>query len=144
MSILRVRNVCDILGGMSMEAVGGYFRGLREGQDMSPADVASRLREVLGRKVDPTTVWRIETGRQNPGADLLLGLINVLKGRLADVEAIFSRADASAAEGEALGRRVAAKGFEHLTDDDLAILGQLSPSQRKAALIFLRQMLQES
>ncbi len=123
-----------------MEAIGGYFRGLREGRDMTPADVAVQLRDILGRKVDPTTIWRIETDRQNPGGDLLLGLVTVLKGRMADVQALFKRSDASAADGEALGRSIAATGYDDLTDDDLALFGRLTPEKKRLALELIDQL----
>jgi transcriptional regulator with XRE-family HTH domain len=144
MSTLRNGNVYHIIGGMGMKAVGGYLRGLREGRDWSAADVASRLHELLGRKIDPTTIWRIETDRQNPGGDLLIGLVSVLNGRMADVEALFRREGADALEGEALGRQVAAGNYEHLTPEEMDVLNRLSPGQRKAALALLRQMLQET
>jgi transcriptional regulator with XRE-family HTH domain len=90
--------------GMSMDAIAGYLQGLREGRDLSKADVASALRVMVERKVDPVTIWRIETGRQNPGADLLLAMVVVLRGTMTEVEALFLQTDATHDDGVALGR----------------------------------------
>ena len=91
--------------GMSMNAIAGYLQGLREGRDLSKADVASAVRVMLERKVDSVTIWRIETGRQNPGTDLFLAMVIVLRGTMSDVEALFVQTDATHDDGVALGQK---------------------------------------
>lgn len=122
---------------MNTLALGGYIKGLREEQGKSPAEVVVGLKPLLGRNIDPTTIWRIESAKMMPGSDLLLALLQVLKGSAADAWAIMSRDDLSAADGEERGR-AAVKGLT-LTDADVAVLSNLEGEQRQR----LRALLEE-
>lgn len=63
-----------------MQAVAGYLRGLREGRGLSQVQVAASVGTMLGRDVQSTTIWRIETAKTVPGGDMLLALLNTLRG----------------------------------------------------------------
>jgi len=75
-------------------ALGIYFQVLREhrqdaGRPMSAARLAVLLGDFLGKEVNPTTVWRIESGDQRPGGDMLTALIDVLGGSFEDVRRLI-------------------------------------------------------
>jgi len=75
-------------------ALGTYFQVLREhrqdaGRPMSAARLAVLLGDFLGKEVNPTTVWRIESGDQRPGGDMLTALIDVLGGSFEDVRRLI-------------------------------------------------------
>lgn len=89
---------------MGMIAVRGYIRGLREAHGLTRNDVASQVSIVLGRSIDTTTIWRIEVGKQNPGLDIFLSLLGVLKGSPGIVQLLFDFPDASEEDGYSLAR----------------------------------------
>lgn len=120
---------------MNRAALGGYIRGLREERGWSASEVVVRMKPILGRNVDPTTVWKIETGRMNPGSDLLLAMLHALAGSVTEAWAIMRRADFSEADGEERGR-AAARGLT-ITDDDVAVLRSLEGEERDRLLAIL-------
>lgn len=66
--------------------LGAYFQRLREnGRKISQGRLATELSDYLSRNVDSTTVWRIESGDNIPGGDLLAALMDLLGGRVEDV-----------------------------------------------------------
>lgn len=83
-----------------MEAVAEYIKTLREEQHLTQAQVIESLADLLGRRpVDPTTLWRWETGQRSPRGDTLNGLVKVLGGSVADVADLSSDATATASQG---------------------------------------------
>lgn len=116
---------------MNTQALGGFLRGAREARGESPSEVVVALKRILGRNVDPTTIWKIESARMMPSSELLLALLQVLGLNSADAWAILRRADLSVHDGEERGRR-AAQGTT-LTDEDIAILASL-PDDKRARL----------
>lgn len=120
---------------MNAVALGGYLRGLREGQGLTPSEVVVALKPLIGRNVDPTTVWKIENAKMMPGSDLLLSLLQVLRGNAIDAWGILRRDDLSEADGEQRGL-AAAQGLT-LTGDDLAVLAGLNGEPRRQLLAIL-------
>lgn len=83
-----------------MEAVGEYIKTLREEQRLTQGQVIESLAESLGRRpVDPTTLWRWETGQRLPRGDTLNGLVRVLGGNIADVADLSNDPTATASQG---------------------------------------------
>jgi DNA-binding XRE family transcriptional regulator len=64
---------------MGMTSVGAYFRTLREKQGITRAWVAEQA------ETTETSLYRIESGKQTPGLELMLGIIHVLRGSVGDV-----------------------------------------------------------
>lgn len=77
-----------------MPALGGYLRALREGRHITRTGLASQL------DVDPTTLWRIEEGKQEPSGGLLIGLMRALHASVEDMNALFNSKTATAADAE--------------------------------------------
>lgn len=126
-----------------MQAVGGYFEGLREERGLNRAEVAVALKQRLHRSVDPSTIWKIENATMNPGSDMLLALLDALHGSALVMQTLFQRTDASREDGKLLGHQVARSDFRYLTDESADLLRRLAPEEREAALEHLRQMLRE-
>jgi transcriptional regulator with XRE-family HTH domain len=85
---------------MGMEAVGSYMRTLRTEQDLTQGETISRLADHLqGRRINPTTLWRLETGQKKPRSDILNGLIQVLGGNSDHVTTLFNDTSATADRG---------------------------------------------
>lgn len=112
---------------MNKVALGGYMLGLRDEQELTPADVVVRLKPFLGN-VNVTTIWRIETGRMKVNGVMLLALLQVLRGDTDEALTILTSDDMSAVEGERRGRATARRTT--LTDHDLAAMHQLDDEQR--------------
>jgi transcriptional regulator with XRE-family HTH domain len=116
---------------MSMEVIGGFLKGAREGRGLSPAEVAAALKQRLGRNVDTTTLWRIETARMTPGSDLLMALLGVLRVSADAMIGVSERDGATPADGEAAGR-LAVSDSDELSRHLIEKMRRL-PSEEKAA-----------
>lgn len=81
-----------------MKAVGAYLRALRESQGLSQG----KLAEMVG--VAGNTIWRIETGRQEPRADALAAILTALHGRIEHVQTLISSDVATLLDGERLAQ----------------------------------------
>lgn len=123
-----------------MQAVGGYIRGLREGNSLSLKAVERLLRDA-GVNVNASTVSKIEHTEHHTSLSTILALVRVLNGRISDVWMLATSQDATVEDGERLGRTIAREKQTALTDEEIAVLEQLTPDQRKAALALFRQML---
>jgi transcriptional regulator with XRE-family HTH domain len=77
-----------------MQAAGVYIRILRKQRQLSQ----SRLAEIVG--VTGNTIWRIEAGKQEPGAGVLGELLTTLEGRIEDVQELLSNPAATVSDGE--------------------------------------------
>jgi transcriptional regulator with XRE-family HTH domain len=110
-------------------AVGGYFRGLRERQGLTQAQLISALTERIGRIINATTLWRVETGKAFPDGDLLAALLDVLRGAAEDVVALQRDESAIDATGDQLAeqRFLLSKGDEQYIR---AALESIPPDQR--------------
>ncbi len=110
-----------------MQAVGAYFQELRDARNESRAAVASAL------GVTENTIWRVETGRQEPGASLLIALVRYLHARWEDVQALMARNDAQAIDGkQAALEHLRAAGLWTEEDDEIVRrIRQLDPDRRR-------------
>lgn len=116
---------------MNMAAVGEYLAGLRSAHDWNTAEVAAKLKPVLGRDVDATTVWRVERNKMKPGGDLLIALCMVLGANWADVTYLFS-SQADAEEAMKLGLRAGGADAE---SEALIDAWRRVPNEKRAALL---------
>ena len=82
-----------------MIAVGGYLRGLRGVKDLTQTQVAAEVGRQLKRDVQPTTIWRIETARTIPKTDMLLAMLAILGGSVADLVRLNTQDNATAEDG---------------------------------------------
>lgn len=82
-----------------MAGVGAYFRTLREKQGITRAWVA----EQAG--TSETSLYRIESGKQKPGLELMLGIIDAVRGSVADVRALLLNSDAKEEQGRVYAER---------------------------------------
>lgn len=109
-----------------MEAVAGYLRGLREGQDITQTEVAAVVGKRLKRNVQTTTIWRIETGQNVPKSDMLIAILSVIGGSvkdLADLQALEKDSDEEGYAQAAVWLKTAAA---HATPEQRqAVAGQL-------------------
>lgn len=133
-------------------AVGGYFKGLRERQYDTQDKFLAALGKQMGRVIDTTTIWRVETGRSIPGGDLLVEMLDLLHGSADDVIALQRDENADAAKGEALAeqrlllsrgdQRYIRAALDAMPSDQRerlqAILGNLTPEQVEEWLRFGR------
>jgi len=73
----------NIIGGMTMQAVGAYIATLREARGINPT--------ALGRLVGTSAsqISRIEQGSQDPRASLLFAIIDAVQGRYDDVQRLL-------------------------------------------------------
>lgn len=79
-----------------MAGVGAYFRTLREKQGITRAWVADHS------GTSETSLYRIELGKQKPGLEIMLGIIDAVHGSISDVRALLG--DKNAREPEGLAR----------------------------------------
>lgn len=77
-----------------MAGVGAYFRTLREKQGISRAWVAERAGTT------ETSLYRIEQGLQKPGLEIMLGIIDAVRGSVGDVRELLKSKEANGKEGE--------------------------------------------
>jgi transcriptional regulator with XRE-family HTH domain len=84
---------------MSTVAVGAYLQVLRESRKMSRAALAERV------KASENTIWRIESGRQEPGGVLLISMTEEIQGSLDDIKALVCKKNASAEYGKQLAEK---------------------------------------
>lgn len=85
-----------------MVAAGSYIRTLRERHRYTQADVIERAAQWLnGKKIDSTTLWRIETGQRKTRSDILSAVVEAVEGNRDDVAALMNNPLATPADGEA-------------------------------------------
>lgn len=85
-----------------MIAAGSYIRALREGRRLTQDAVIARAAGQLnGRKIDPTTLWRIESGRRRTRSDILSAVVTAVEGDSEDVSRLMQNPHATADDGEA-------------------------------------------
>jgi len=83
-----------------MIAVGKYLYTLREEQGYTQEHVIDLLWQHIGRKIDKTTLWRIENGKRKAArSDILTGLIDVLGGNGDDMMRLANDKEASDLDG---------------------------------------------
>jgi transcriptional regulator with XRE-family HTH domain len=68
---------------MNIEAVGAYLQRLRQKKEMSRIQLAT----LVG--TTETSLWRIESGKQEPRGPLLFALVNAVGGRIEDVQKLL-------------------------------------------------------
>lgn len=107
--------------GMNMVAAGAYLRGRRLALALSPAEVAVRMKSILGRNVDPSTLWKIENASITTGSDLLLAFLEAVHGSAARLF-LLAQAEISAIDAELAGR----EKTQAMGEDVGALLQQLS------------------
>lgn len=84
-----------------MVAAGSYIRTLRERHRFTQADVIERAAQWLdGKKIDSTTLWRIETGRKRTRSDILSAVVDAVEGNSDDVTRLMNDPLATPADGE--------------------------------------------
>jgi transcriptional regulator with XRE-family HTH domain len=83
---------------MNMLATGAYLRTLRELQGISQGKLADQI------GVATNTVWRIESGKQEPKTLQIINLLAVLAGRVADIAALINDPNATPEDGARLAR----------------------------------------
>lgn len=84
-----------------MRAVGCYLYTLRSERGYTRARVIEQLAGIIGRRVDNSTLWRIENGaNKKADSDILSGLINVLGGSGEDVTRLANDMSATKADGQ--------------------------------------------
>lgn len=121
-----------------MKGLGIYLQVLREAAGLSRARVAADLGTT------ENTLWRIESGRQEPASTMLAGIVRAVGGDWPDVEALLLDGDAD----EATARRLAARRLSGATeaDDDpewaasMNRLRAIERSRDQAALQFVLDM----
>lgn len=119
-----------------MEAVGSYIQTLRDKQSVSRA----RMAEDIG--TTENTLWRIESGRQEPGVSLLARILQYVQGSIEDVFRLAARADATVEDGRREAQKALLPTVE-LSEEEKARLLALSPEQRRLVLDLVAQMRKE-
>lgn len=76
-----------------MAGVGAYFRTLRERQGITRAWVAEKA------GTSETSLYRIESGIQKPGLEIMLGIIDAVRGSVGDVRDLLRDDNAKEPEG---------------------------------------------
>jgi transcriptional regulator with XRE-family HTH domain len=79
-------------------AVGAYLRVLREGADLTVAEVSA----VIG--IDPAQIWRVERGYTDTKGSTLFAFIAVVKGDPGDVALLINNPGATPDDGQTLAR----------------------------------------
>lgn len=83
-----------------MIATGSYIRTLRVELRLTQEVVIERAAEQLhGRKIDSTTLWRIETGQKRTRSDILAAVVAAVQGDSEDVAKLMRNPDATIADG---------------------------------------------
>ena len=133
-----------------MVAAGHYIRTLRESRRLTQADVIERAAQWLnGKKIDSTTLWRIETGRKKTRSDILSAVVEAVEGNSDDVARLMNDPLATPADGEERARqwfdRVEIARMDRLiietkSDDLDAVIGDLRQEYQHdpGVLTFLR------
>jgi transcriptional regulator with XRE-family HTH domain len=106
---------------MNMPALGGYFRALREGRHITRTGLAGQI------DVDPTTLWRIEEGKQEPGASILIALTRALYASVEDMNALITNKNATREDAERLAH-------ERLVAAELRHIGEFATDPATAAI----------
>lgn len=101
---------------MGLEAFGAYIKALRKRRKLTQA----KLGGMIG--VAGNTVYRIESGRQEPETTQLAALLTTLGGRIKDVQRLLSGA-ASKADADRLAT-------EALTEEKLLAMIDTDPKRR--------------
>jgi hypothetical protein len=117
-----------------------------EGRPITKAWLVKQLSTYLGRKVASSTIYRIESGEDMPGGDLLTALLDVLGGRFGDVQWLIKNREATVDDG----RRLAIEALDDMRGAESRLAAEawlaLSADERKrvdsvfAALILNRGM----
>ena len=104
---------CVIVGGMESTenlAVAAYFQTLRnnrqtpDGRRMTQTYLAQEIGVQLGRKVDQSTISKIEAGRSPLMGDIMAALLAALGGDIRDVLFLFRKTSPSEGRTRALAR----------------------------------------
>lgn len=115
---IRKRRKSRYYRGMGMEAMGSYIQALR--------GKISRARMADDIGTTENTLWRIESGKQEPGLDLLVRIMNYVNGSLDDAIRLATKPDATAEDGEYCAKRIreiaAEEGAQLRTPEDVAQL----------------------
>lgn len=119
-----------------MEAVGSYIQTLRDKQSVSRA----RMAEEIG--TTENTLWRIESGRQEPGISLLARILQYVQGSLQEVTNLAAKADATAEDGRRAAERSTLQPIQ-LTSEQVSQIASLDPETREAVFRIVRQLQQE-
>lgn len=87
----------------NIEAVGAYLQRLRQKKEMSRIQLAT----LVG--TTETSLWRIESGKQEPRGPLLFALVQAVDGRIEDVQQLLfddtaTRDDADQLANQAFSR----------------------------------------
>lgn len=89
-----------------MVAAGSYIRTLRERRRLTQAEVIERAAQWLnGKKIDSTTLWRIETGQKKTRSDILSAVVEAVEGNSDDVSRLMNDPLATPADGEDRARQ---------------------------------------
>lgn len=78
-----------------MKAAAAYLWRLRERQKISRAKLANLV------STTENTIWRVETGKQEPGGRLLVSLVTVLQANWQDVVDLVDQKTATPEDGRA-------------------------------------------
>lgn len=92
-------------GAMNTEAVGAYFRALRNRHRLSQDEAAALVTKHIGELVTKTVISNFETGKTWPGGDKLLGLMVVLHANFEEVVMLQVNDTVTPEEGQALGEK---------------------------------------
>lgn len=110
---------------MSAEAIGAYFRVLRENRGISQEALASLINLKSSKQV-----YNLERGTSIPRGDTLIGLLTELGGSISHLRLLFNDESAT----ESYGRELA---YRWLSKEDIDELDSIPPSQRITALSIL-------
>lgn len=82
-----------------MEGLSVYLRTLREKQGMSRVWLAEQA------ETSDTSIYRIEKGTQEPGPDILIGMVQALRGSWDDVRLLLKKDYAKPEKGQELAEQ---------------------------------------
>ena len=83
------------------KAIGAYLRCLRNEANLTQDDLIEIVSKRLGRTLDPSTISRIENGKNWASGDLLTVLVEVLEANFDDIRALFRE---GATEGDGIAQ----------------------------------------
>jgi DNA-binding XRE family transcriptional regulator len=103
---------------MSMTGVGAYIRTLREKQGITRAWLAEQV------DTSDTSLYRIENGQQQPGLELMLGIIQHVRGSVGDIRHLLRDENAREDEGRQLAEIRLSESQLALIDNHIDEIGQ--------------------